>query len=86
MPNTQGLRPMENYKAISPIMGQSQEGWQSFSWDFECKSASQQCVLKQTTAASSSSLGCLRPETAHMQRLPTETSCPSLCAVYKKPF
>lgn len=76
VPNTQDLRPMEKSQSHFPIMGQSQEGWQSFSWNFECKSGSQQCVLKQTIAASSSSLGCLRPETAHIQRLPTELVAP----------
>lgn len=55
----------------------------SFSWDFECKSGSQQCVLKHRTAAFSSSLGCLQPETAHIQRLPTEL-VDSLSVLYIK--
>lgn len=40
-----------------------------------CVQMSDQCVQELTTAASSSSL-CLRPEAAHLQRLPTAISFP----------
>lgn len=57
-------------------MGQSQEGWQSFPWRFECKSASEQCVLKPVTAASFSFLVWLQPETAHLQGFPMGLAVP----------